>query len=72
MVNGGAAPKYEKGFDWDLHSVICETIVEVMIEHNIRIKPEKLGGLIKMMYTDSVAGNHATKAKVIELIKLAA
>lgn len=64
--------KTYNGFDWDLHDEIATMIGELREELHINIKPGKLGGLIKMIYTDSMAGNEVTRAKVIQLIKLAA
>ena len=59
-------------FDWDLHSEITIMIGEVGADLDIKIKPGKLGDIIKMIYEESIAGNEVTRAKVIQLIKLAA
>lgn len=59
-------------FDWELHNEISTMIGEVGVDLGIKIKPEKLGDIIKMIYDESIAGNEVTRAKVIQLIKLAA
>jgi transcriptional regulator with XRE-family HTH domain len=59
-------------FDWDLHSEITIMIGEVGVDLDIKIKPEKLGDIIKMIYDEAIAGNEVARTKVIQLIKLAA
>jgi len=64
--------KTEQDFDWDLHNEIVTMLIELQEEMNVRIKPDKLGGLIRMIYLDEIAGIETPRRKVIELIKLAA
>ena len=59
-------------FDWDLHNEISTMIGEIRDELSINIKPGKLGDIIKLIYDESIAGNEISRAKVIQLIKLAA
>ena len=59
-------------FDWDLHNEIATMIGEAQEKLNIRVKPEKLGGLIQMIYQDFLAGHQVSPAKVHQLVRLAA
>ncbi len=59
-------------FDWDLLDSITTMIGEIQSdEEGLRIKPHKLGGLIRLLYNEANTGLEITKAKVIQLIKLA-
>ena len=57
--------------DWDLLDSITKMIGEIQAEEGFRIKPNKLGGLIRLLYNEANTGLEVTKAKVIQLIKLA-
>ncbi len=59
------------GIDWDLLDSITTMIGEIQSEEGFRIKPHKLGGLIRLLYNEANTGLEITKAKVIQLIKLA-
>jgi len=61
----------KENFDWDLLDSITTMIGEIQSEEGFRIKPHKLGGLIRLLYNEAHTGLEITKAKVIQLIKLA-
>lgn len=59
-------------FDWDLHNEIAAAIAQIQNELNVMIRPDKLGGLIRMIYNDEISGVDVPRAKIIELVRLAA
>lgn len=59
-------------FDWDLHNEIVTMLGDIQNELNAVIRPDKLGGLIRMIYNDEISGTEVPRAKVIELVRLAA
>ncbi len=63
---------YSLSIDWELMNEIIIMLEELQDELKMRINPEKISGIIQMIYMDEIEGTEVPKAKVIQLIKLAA
>lgn len=72
MRFGGGEDKYGSVFDWELLEETLKMIRGIENSLGLRVKEEKIGGLVKYIYQEFETGTVPSRAKVIDLIKLAA
>lgn len=78
LITGREAEQYghqlatNGGFDRDLFIEASALIREAETQLNIQIRPEKFGELILLIYDEYAIGAEVPKAKVIQLVRLAA
>lgn len=72
MIIDSGEDKYEGIFDWNFLEETLKMIRSIEDSLGLRVQNEKIGGLVKYFYQEFETGSIPSRAKVIDLIKLAA